>query len=49
MLSPFLGLAKHEETSNPWLKLCGSIPRHEAEDLRAALAEQDVVDEEMWK
>ena len=49
MLSPFLGLAEHREETNPWMKLCGSIPKSEARAMRAALAEQDVVDEELWR
>ena len=27
MLLPFLGLATHKEELNPWLKLCGCVPR----------------------
>ena len=49
VLSPFLGLAKHEEAANPWLRFCGCISKEEADTLRAAVAEQDVIDEEMWK
>lgn len=49
MLAPFLGLAEHKEDENPWLKLCGSIPKSEAKAMRAAIAAQDIVDEAMWK
>ena len=49
MLLPFLGLATHREELNPWLKLCGCVSKAEGRRMRSAIAEQDVVDEEMWK
>ena len=49
MLLPFLGLAAHKEESNPWLKLCGCVSKAEGKRMRSAIAEQDVIDEEIWK
>lgn len=48
VFAPFLGLTEHPEETNPWMKFCGCIPKAEGEAMRAALAEQDVVDEEKW-
>lgn len=49
VFAPFLGLVEHKKETNPWMKFCGCIPKAEAELMRASLAEQDVVDEEMWR
>lgn len=51
-LAPILGLYHDESMEkrvNPWKRFCGCIPKDEADALRAVVAEQHVIDEEMWR
>ena len=51
LLAPVLGLCKvgMPKRENPWKPLFGCIPREDASSIRKAIAEQHVIDEEMWK
>ncbi len=51
LLSPILGVAQ-EETSHPvnrWARYWGCCPKSETAAVRKAVAEQHVVDKELWK
>lgn len=51
LLSPILGL--HRDNApvrvNQWKAVYGCIPKKEADFIRKAIAEQHVIDEEMWR
>ena len=50
LLSPILGLPSDHAPNrvNQWKAIYGCIPKMEAEFVREAIAEQHVIDEEMW-
>ena len=51
LLSPILGLngGNVPNRVNQWKAVYGCIPKKEAECVRETIAEQHVIDEEMWK
>lgn len=51
LLSPVLGLNNGNVPNrvNQWKAIYGCIPKKEAEFVREAIAEQHVIDEEMWR
>ena len=51
LLSPVLGLHSENVSNrvNQWKAVYGCIPKKEAEFVREAIAEQHVIDEEMWR
>ena len=51
LLSPILGLNNGNVPNrvNQWKAIYGCIPKKEAEFVRESIAEQHVIDEEMWR
>ena len=52
ILAPVLGLAKDDaaaKADDPFMELCGVLPKDEVRRLKKVLAEQRQIDEEMWK
>lgn len=51
LLAPVLGLCKVgiAKRENPWKSVYGCISKDEASAIRAAIAEQHAIDEDMWK
>jgi len=49
LISPLIGYGESEARNNPWGKFYGCISSAEADCLRAVVAEQHRIDEDLWK
>lgn len=49
LVSPMIGYGEESAHVNPWAEFYGCISQEEADELRAAVAEQRQIDEELWK
>ena len=51
LLAPILGIVKKrkDDTTNPFMKLCGVLPKDAASDMDKAIKAQRKIDAELWK